>query len=594
MQEKDKQIVKEVQGEGSGEEEVSLLVSENTGMSSSTGENQEAASMSDNDEARRKSVALNNSRREEGRQNMMSAILQAPKTRETRTSETRTSWSSTTALPAKTRSSIEKEEEIQRQDEQLRMLVESETASAILQAPKTRETLTSWSSATGLPAKTRASIEKEEEIRRQDEQLRMLIESETASVVEKEPNPFQRETTLLASYLESTGKKPLAVEITKYTESILSSSPYRRLSDLDNTKTTTSLKRPEALNKRLQGRAEKMGALIRSMSSSSVKGLDDSEQANIMESQGENSNNVVPGAFPVQGRAYGGLPNWAFNRFTSSIPIRPQRHAPRRHTSHDTSMISNDEERPDEPDDDDVENARRYTESQRNRNVVSSAVTRLSNQSNQYEETQPEMEPIEILEARAITVSDRFQYDDDDHEQPVFLATEIESTSTKWFKDKRFLRAVVFFSISMCILLLLFVATYRSSPSNTKTETSDPSMSPMPSMSPTLSPTVSISPTVNSDAIQMGTIPASIGALSLLKEIDLGENELTGILSKEARNLKFLHTLRLSNNKLSGSVPTTLSELQDMKVLSLANNLLEGTIPISFENLTLDAISFDT
>eukprot|EP00978_Attheya_sp_CCMP212_P020029 scaffold56862_cov48-Attheya_sp.AAC.1 len=478
-------------------------------MSSSTGENQEAASMSDNDEARRRSVALNNSRREEGRQNMMSAILQAPKTRETRTSETRTSETRT-----------------------------SETRTSETRTSETRnsEMQTSWSSATGLPAKTRASLEKEEEIRRQDEQLRLMIESETASVVEKEPNPFQRETTLLASYLESTGNKPLAaeaadhafvaeldsndpkeersiqeksdsgsaVESTKYPQSILSSSPYRRLSDLDNTKTTTSLKRPEAPNKRLQGRAEKMGMLIRTMSS--AKGLDDREQAN-MESQGENSNNVVPGAFPVQGRAYGGLPNWAFNRSTSSIPIRPQRHAPRRHTSHDTSMISNDEERPDEPDDDDVEDARRYTQSQRNRYVVSSAVTRLSNQSNQsnlYEETQPEMEPIEILEAKAITVSDRFQYDDDDHEQPVFLATEIEPTSTKWFKNKRFLKAVVIFSISMCILVSFFVATHRSSsPSNTKTETSDPSMSPMPSMSPTLSPTVSISPTVNSDAIQM-------------------------------------------------------------------------------------------
>eukprot|EP00978_Attheya_sp_CCMP212_P041841 scaffold245331_cov48-Attheya_sp.AAC.1 len=90
-----------------------------------------------------------------------------------------------------------------------------------------------------------------------------------------------------------------------------------------------------------------------------------------------------------------------------------------------------------------------------------------------------------------------------------------------------------------------------------------------------------------------GTLPSEIGLLSDLEEIDLGENELTGILSKEARNLKLLHTLRLSNNKLSGPVPTTLSELQDINVFSLANNLLEGTIPINFENVTLDAISFD-
>jgi len=78
------------------------------------------------------------------------------------------------------------------------------------------------------------------------------------------------------------------------------------------------------------------------------------------------------------------------------------------------------------------------------------------------------------------------------------------------------------------------------------------------------------------------------------EEIDLGENQLTGTFSEEARHLKFLRklfyskfgnpffvfpsyfsnncpyqffmpdTLRLSNNKLSGSVPTTLSELQDI------------------------------
>ena len=57
---------------------------------------------------------------------------------------------------------------------------------------------------------------------------------------------------------------------------------------------------------------------------------------------------------------------------------------------------------------------------------------------------------------------------------------------------------------------------------------------------------------VNSNLI--GTIPFEIGNLINLQQLDLRNNELTGILSIELTNLNNLNSLILSGNQLSGQI----------------------------------------
>jgi len=59
-----------------------------------------------------------------------------------------------------------------------------------------------------------------------------------------------------------------------------------------------------------------------------------------------------------------------------------------------------------------------------------------------------------------------------------------------------------------------------------------------------------------------GTIHESIGSLSKLREIDMG------------------------NNKIYGSIPDTIGQLSNLRVLNLGSNKLNGTIPESIYSLT--------
>ena len=67
-----------------------------------------------------------------------------------------------------------------------------------------------------------------------------------------------------------------------------------------------------------------------------------------------------------------------------------------------------------------------------------------------------------------------------------------------------------------------------------------------------------------------------LGNLAALTTLDLGNNELSGVLPAELGNLAALTTLDLGNNELSGALPNTLANLTNLLNLKLENNAFTG------------------
>ena len=81
-------------------------------------------------------------------------------------------------------------------------------------------------------------------------------------------------------------------------------------------------------------------------------------------------------------------------------------------------------------------------------------------------------------------------------------------------------------------------------------------------------------------------IPAALGRLSLLVELDLRTNQLAGEIPTELENLSNLERLDLGENQLTGEIPTELGDLSILKELALNHNMLTGQIPAELGNLT--------
>ena len=91
-----------------------------------------------------------------------------------------------------------------------------------------------------------------------------------------------------------------------------------------------------------------------------------------------------------------------------------------------------------------------------------------------------------------------------------------------------------------------------------------------------------------------GVIPPELGDLSQLEWLDLGGNELTGSIPPELSQLVALRGLYLYGNELVGSIPAELSQLTDLRGLRLDNNGLTGVIPAALGRLTeLEELNLD-
>ncbi|PWA78009.1 leucine-rich repeat protein [Artemisia annua] len=74
-----------------------------------------------------------------------------------------------------------------------------------------------------------------------------------------------------------------------------------------------------------------------------------------------------------------------------------------------------------------------------------------------------------------------------------------------------------------------------------------------------------------------GTIPKELFQLSSLSiKLDLSPNNLSGLLPPEIGNLKALGSLDLSQNLLSSEVPSSLSSCTSLEILNLSSNLFDG------------------
>ena len=83
-----------------------------------------------------------------------------------------------------------------------------------------------------------------------------------------------------------------------------------------------------------------------------------------------------------------------------------------------------------------------------------------------------------------------------------------------------------------------------------------------------------------------GTIPAALGDLTGLIDLDLAHNSLTGSIPTELGDLTALKWLDLHDNQLSGSIPAELGDLTALESLKLHQNQLSGSIPVELGNLT--------
>ena len=91
-----------------------------------------------------------------------------------------------------------------------------------------------------------------------------------------------------------------------------------------------------------------------------------------------------------------------------------------------------------------------------------------------------------------------------------------------------------------------------------------------------------------------GNIPAEIGNLNRLVELDLTRNNLSGPIIAELANLRYLQRWKMGHNKLSGSIPSEISVFNQtpsdapdgLRDIEFNNNQLSGSIPYAFTRLS--------
>lgn len=83
-----------------------------------------------------------------------------------------------------------------------------------------------------------------------------------------------------------------------------------------------------------------------------------------------------------------------------------------------------------------------------------------------------------------------------------------------------------------------------------------------------------------------GFLPAELGDLTHLQELNLYENRLSGPLPPEVGNATGLRELDLGNNALEDSIPETLGKLVSLRRLNFESNRFEGPIPPNMGGLT--------
>ncbi|KAE7999654.1 hypothetical protein FH972_004060 [Carpinus fangiana] len=77
----------------------------------------------------------------------------------------------------------------------------------------------------------------------------------------------------------------------------------------------------------------------------------------------------------------------------------------------------------------------------------------------------------------------------------------------------------------------------------------------------------------------LGSIPANLGMIEHLQNLNLSNNSINGSLPSSLLNATELKFLDLSNNLISGELPETIGHLQNLQFLNFSDNALAGKIP---------------
>eukprot|EP01040_Poterioochromonas_malhamensis_P021406 gene21406-biopygen7121 len=85
----------------------------------------------------------------------------------------------------------------------------------------------------------------------------------------------------------------------------------------------------------------------------------------------------------------------------------------------------------------------------------------------------------------------------------------------------------------------------------------------------------------------VGSLPSTIGDLSMLETLDLSFNALTRSIPSTMGNLTMLQTLDLSCNLLTGILPSTIGHLSRLQALDWSVNALTGSIPSTIGDLSM-------
>lgn len=90
-----------------------------------------------------------------------------------------------------------------------------------------------------------------------------------------------------------------------------------------------------------------------------------------------------------------------------------------------------------------------------------------------------------------------------------------------------------------------------------------------------------------------GSIPPKVFNISSLQYMNIGRNNLSGMLPEDmCYHLKQLGEVYLHSNGIFGPIPTRLYECSALRILSLSFNKLNGPIPAEIMNSTLLEVLF--
>lgn len=84
-----------------------------------------------------------------------------------------------------------------------------------------------------------------------------------------------------------------------------------------------------------------------------------------------------------------------------------------------------------------------------------------------------------------------------------------------------------------------------------------------------------------------GSIPFSIGDLTLMTNLAISNNYLSGKIPDFWNGMSNIYSIDMSNNSLSGTIPRSMGSIPTLLFLMLSSNNLSGEIPIELKNCEL-------